>query len=118
MKRAVAPALACALLAACASQQPRVASIPAAPPPGELTGLAGLEASQVKLAYGAPNFVRKDNGFELWRYDGQNCKAFFFLYKDADKLAVRHIETMPRGQGIAADATCLDALKARAHAIS
>lgn len=117
MNRIASFAVACALLAACAAPT-RVASIPTAPPPGELAGLAGLEASQVKLAYGAPNFVRKDNGFELWRYDGANCKAFFFLYHEADRLAVRHVETMPRGQGIAADANCLDALKARARAIS
>ncbi|MBI3678576.1 MAG: hypothetical protein HY243_18355 [Proteobacteria bacterium] len=117
MNRIVLLAIACALLAACAAQ-PRVASIPTAPPPGEISGLAGLEASQVKLAYGAPNFVRKDNGFEIWRYDGANCKAFFFLYRETSRLAVRHVETMPRGQGIAADASCLDALKARAHAIS
>lgn len=106
-----------ALVSACASQ-PRVARIPTAPPPGELTGVAGLDAAQVKLAYGAPNFVRKDNGFELWRYDTTACKAFFFLYKDNNRLAVRHVETTPRGQGIAADANCLEALKARARAVS
>ena len=117
MKRFALIALSCAVLGACAAQ-PRVASIPAAPPPGELNGVTGLDSAQVKIAYGAPSFVRKDNGFELWRYDSTACKAFFFLYKENNRLAVRHVETMPRGQGIAADANCLDALKAKAHAIS
>jgi hypothetical protein len=117
MNRVAVLLVSSALLAACAAPQ-RVATIPAAPPPGEINGVTGLDAAQLKLAYGAPSFVRKDNGFELWRYDGQSCKAFFFLYKENERLAVRHVETMPRGVGIAADASCLDALKARARAIS
>jgi hypothetical protein len=62
--------------------------------------------------FGAPAFVRKDGTMELWRYDGQTCKAFFFLYPESTGLAVRHVETLPRGRETAADPDCLNALLA------
>ena len=49
----------------------------------------------------------------MWRYDGASCKAFFFLYPAGNSLAVRHVETVPRGAEMAADAGCLNALRAR-----
>lgn len=109
MIRLVVPASLCALLAACAAQ-PRHVALPAAPPPGEPGNVAGLNAAQVKLAFGAPVFTRNDGGIEMWRYDGAGCKAFFFLYPDSGGLTVRHVETVPRGAGIAADSTCLSGL--------
>jgi hypothetical protein len=108
----------CALLCACATPQappPRVA-LPPAPPVGEPSGIVGLEASQLRVAFGAPAFVRKDGTIELWRYDGASCKAFFFLYPEGNSLSVRHVETLPRGQEIAADVGCLDALRAHRQA--
>jgi len=108
----------CAFVCACTTPQappPRVA-LPAAPPVGEPSGIAGLEASQLKVAFGAPVFVRKDGTSEMWRYDGASCKAFFFLYPSGSSLAVRHVETLPRGQEMAADAGCLNALRARKQA--
>lgn len=106
------------LLAACATRPQQTASepqvtLPAAPPPGEPTGIAGLEASQVRVAFGAPAFVRKDGHSEMWRYDAANCKAFFFLYPSGTSLSVRHVETLPRGPVMAADAGCLDLLRAK-----
>ena len=108
----------CAFVCACTTPQappPRVA-LPAASPVGEPSGIAGLEASQLKVAFGAPVFVRKDGTSEMWRYDGASCKAFFFLYPAGSSLAVRHVETLPRGQEMAADAGCLNALRARKQA--
>ena len=95
----------CASVCACAT--------PPAPPVGEPSGIAGLEASQLRVAFGAPVFVRKDGTAEMWRYDTASCKAFFFLYPEANSLSVRHVETLPRGQDMAADAGCLSALRAR-----
>jgi hypothetical protein len=101
----------CATLAACAAPQAERVSLPSAPPPGEPGNVAGLNAAQIRTAFGAPAFVRHDGKTEMWRYDGASCKAFFFLYpSDAGGLAVRHVETLPRGQQIAADSGCLDAL--------
>ena len=116
--RAILAAALCASVCACTTPQappPRVA-LPAAPPVGEPSGIAGLEASQLRVAFGAPVFVRKDGTAEMWRYDGASCKAFFFLYPDGRSLAVRHVETLPRGQEMAADANCLNTLRARQQA--
>jgi hypothetical protein len=64
----------------------------------------------------APDFirirnVRKECETEMWRYDGPACKAFFFLYPYGNSLLVRHVETVPGGQLMAADQTCLDSLR-------
>ena len=112
MKRVVLIAAIAGLLAACAAPQQRVA-LPSAPPPGEPGNVAGLRADQLRVAFGEPAFVRKDNGTEMWRYDGSTCKAFFFLYPDSGQMVVRHVETLPRGHDIAADSSCLDALLLR-----
>lgn len=104
--------LVCAGLAACASQPSQIGSVSPARV-GEPPGIAGLADSQVRASFGAPNFVRKDGSAEIWRYDGQACRAFFFLYPNGGGEVVRHVETLPRGTTFAADTTCLDALRAR-----
>lgn len=109
------PAVICAALAACttpppAPEAPNLA-LPAAPPPGEPPDLAGMDAAALRVAFGTPVFVRKDGQSEMWRYDNAACKAFFFLYPKGQTLAVRHVETIPRGQDIAADAGCLAQLR-------
>ena len=55
--------------------------------------------------------MRKDNGTEMWRYDGTSCKAFFFFYAANNTMTVKHVETLPRGSDIAADSTCLASLQ-------
>jgi len=121
MIRPLLAALLCMTLAACATAQRQAqqepaqqVALPAAPPPGEPNGLAGIEEAQLRLAFGAPAFVRKDGHVEMWRYDGATCKAFFFLFPAGNSLAVRHVETVPRGRDIAADEGCLDYLRAHA----
>lgn len=118
MRNGVVLALACAMLCACAAPQNAVPTValPAAPPPGEPPGLAGMDAQALRVAFGAPAFVRKDGRVEMWRYDNPSCKAFFFLYAAEGMLTVRHVETVPRGRDIAADADCLTQLRARANA--
>jgi hypothetical protein len=100
----------CLLVAACAAPGPQVA-LPSAPSPGEPGNIAGLTTDQIKVAFGQPAFVRRDNGTQMWRYDGANCKAFFFFYSANNALTVKHVETMPRGAEIAADANCLASLQ-------
>ena len=104
----------CLGLAACASQPQRGGGLVAPPQVGEPPGIPGLAASQVKASFGEPSFIRKDGSAEIWRYDGQTCRAFFFLYPNGGNEVVRHVETLPRGATIAADTTCLDALRGRA----
>jgi hypothetical protein len=112
-------ALLCVVLAACATPQRQAEqqgaqqiSLPPPPPPGEPAELAGVQEAQVRMAFGAPSLVRKDGRAEIWRYDGAGCKAFFFFYLSGSSMAVRHVETVPRGSVIAADETCLATLRA------
>jgi hypothetical protein len=103
-----------ALLAAgCAAKGPLaqpVAKIPPAPPRGEPSQYINMAATGLQAAFGKPAFVRKDGATQMWRYDGEACRAFFFLY--GDPLAVRHVETLPHGVKSAADSACLTALHA------
>ena len=110
------PCLILALLAAgCAAKappqpaQPGAAVIPSAPPRGEPGQYLNMPATGLQAAFGRPAFVRKDGATEMWRYDGEACRAFFFLY--GAPLAVRHVETLPHGVQSAADFACLTALR-------
>jgi hypothetical protein len=104
-----------ALLAAgCAAKapppaSPSIAVIPPAPPRGEPGPYLNMPATGLQAAFGRPAFVRKDGATEMWRYDGEACRAFFFLY--GAPLAVRHVETLPHGVQSAADSACLTALR-------
>ncbi len=125
MLKYIATGCLCAVLCACASapketvsapKEPAKVVLPAAPPASEPNGLAGMEASAVRVAFGPPVFVRKEGAAEMWRYDNPSCKAFFFLYPNGASLAVRHVETIPRGRDTTADAACLERLRLRANA--
>ena len=112
MKR-LAAGLMLFLLCACANTPPARIALPAPPPTGEPTGYIGLTRAQLRATYGAPAFTRKEYGAELWRYDTNGCRAFFFLYPAGNDMSVRHVETTPRGQNSAVDANCLSALRAK-----
>jgi hypothetical protein len=68
------------------------------------------DAQSLRAAYGTPAFIRREPDSELWRYDGRNCAAFFFLYPEGGTYRIRHAETNPRGQDMPADADCLRSL--------
>ena len=121
MTRAAAIAGLCAILGACAgtpketTPAPAPVALPPAPPPGEPAWSAGMDAQALRVAFGTPAFMRKDGAAEIWRYDGASCKAFFFLYPNANGASVvRHVETLPRGPEIAADETCLAQMRTQA----
>ena len=96
-------------LSACES----TGGLPSGPRAGEPAGMVGLTTAQLRGMFGVPALDRQEGTARLWRYDGASCKAFFFFYTEGRGLAVRHVETVPRGQAIAADVTCLDALRAQ-----
>jgi hypothetical protein len=105
-----------ALLAAgCAAKAPLLppaqtsTAIPSAPPRGEPGQYLNMAVSGLQAAFGKPAFVRKDGATEMWRYDGEACRAFFFLY--GTPLTVRHVETLPHSPQSAADSACLTALR-------
>lgn len=114
MKKSIAAVMALAL-AGCASSQvpaptPSAAPLPAKPAP-EPDRFTGLGAAQLRALAGAPAFMRKDGATEMWRYDRQSCRAFFFLTGTPPK--VQHVETLPKGKDGDADPACLNALRAR-----
>ncbi len=85
--------------------------IPPAPPRGEPTAYLGLTEANLRALLGVPQFTRRDGGTQMWRYDGAQCRAFFFLYGPQGTEAVRHVETVPAGATSAADPLCLSALR-------
>jgi len=101
--------------AGCAAPAPKApapvpqTAIPSAPPRGEPGQYLNMAGASLQAAFGKPAFVRKDGAPEMWRYDGANCRAFFFLY--GAPPMVRHVETLPHGAQSAADIDCLTALK-------
>jgi hypothetical protein len=104
-------------LAACAGGG--AARLPSGPPAGEPAGYTGIDSGQLRVAMGNPVFTRKETGgIEMWRYDGQACKAFFFLYPKGAALSVQHVETIPRPQDAAADVSCLNRMRVDAKATS
>ena len=115
MIRRLAILLIAVAAAGCAAKAPPpqsvrpAAAIPPAPPRGEPALYLNMPASALQAAFGRPAFVRKDGAIEMWRYDGNACRAFFFLY--GAPLAVRHVETLPHGAKEAADMACLTALR-------
>jgi hypothetical protein len=113
------------LLAACA-QQPRkpvpaappvppvprpAVPIPPAPPRGEPADFLNLPQANLRALLGQPQFARQDGATEMWRYDGAQCRAFFFFYGPKGAETVRHVETLPAGAASAADPLCLSALR-------
>jgi hypothetical protein len=105
-------------LAGCASRPAQQEALVAPPPAGEPPDLVGLAPANIQAAFGSPAFVRKDGQTQMWRYDGQTCRAFFFFYGQTGLQTLRHVETLPRGTAMAADATCLAALRAQQPKVS
>jgi hypothetical protein len=114
MKSVLPALLLLSLLAGCAAPGGTGAvRLPDAPPAGEPAGTTGLQVAQLRALYGQPAMVRNDGSAQIWRYDDASCRAFFFLYSRDGRTAVWHVETSPRGRGIAADENCLNALRAK-----
>ena len=86
------------------------APIPMSMTPPPSASVPPTDALTLRAAYGAPDFVRREMDSELWRYDGQDCAAFFFLYREGEIWRLRYSETMPRGRDMPADAACLSGI--------
>ena len=96
------------VVAMMAMPMPMAMALPPAPPLPPPT-----DAQSLRARYGAPDFVRRDMETELWRYDGEACAIFFFLYREGDALKLRYSETTPRGMNMAADPRCVESLNGR-----
>ena len=67
----------------------------------------GEDETALRAEYGEPDFVRNETESELWRYDGEACALFLFLYREEGALKMRHAETTPAGENGAMDTDCL-----------
>lgn len=72
-----------------------------------------MEATALRMRLGDPDFVRREMGTELWRYDAQSCSVFFFMQQEGGMLRLRYTETLPRGMDMATDPACISAVEER-----
>ena len=104
------------LLAGCASNvSPTHTHFLPQPPPvnGHTKSLMQFTAEDLRLVYGSPAFVRKENGSEMWRYDVGACRIFFFLYRQDGTSGIRQYESIPPGAPGEMDRHCFDAFQLR-----
>lgn len=81
--------------------------------------LLGMAQPQIAELLGAPAFVRRDNGAEIWQYRNDDCVLHLFLYADPAGNAARvsYVELRETGDGkamtsVAAQRRCLGVLVA------
>ncbi|MDE0333949.1 MAG: hypothetical protein OXI64_03245 [Defluviicoccus sp.] len=81
-----------------------------------------LDGRAVEALLGEPDFVRRENPMELWRYRHERCAVALFLYaEEADgrgALRVRHVEAWAPGEEQTSPRACLSAIANRAGPIS
>lgn len=80
--------------------------------------MLGLDPRAVETLLGEPDFVRRENPMELWRYRHEGCAVALFLYAEEPggrgPLRVRHIEAWAPGDRQTSPRACLSALARRA----
>jgi hypothetical protein len=83
---------------------------PDLPGPGHLVG---LPPGDVESLLGAPGFRRRDPPAEVWRYAGESCRLFVFLYArpdDASDYRVSHVEVRGASVVNVSDDACFHSL--------
>ena len=77
-----------------------------------------LDGQAVEALLGAPDFVRRENPMELWRYRHEKCAVALFLYAEEGNgrgpLRVRHVEAWAPGDEQTSPRACLSALAKQA----
>ena len=101
-------------LAALPADATNAAVVPQAAP--DLPGpghLVGLPPGGVESLLGAPRFRRRDPPAEVWRYAGESCRLFVFLYArpdDASDYRVSHVEVRGASVVKVSDDACFHSL--------
>ncbi|AWZ02656.1 hypothetical protein RHODOSMS8_03146 [Rhodobiaceae bacterium] len=120
-----------AALAACAgggsnfgsSLSPQTVSAPvrAAPtltPAPRADSLIGLDAYGLREAFGSPEFQRNESHAEIWRYAGDGCTLFVYLYEDeSDTMRTSFVEARAAAGGELPVDPCVAGVN-RAHQLS
>ncbi len=100
-------------LAACVAPPPPPKSASPPPPKEEPKSLVELNAAELAVTFGTPDFLRKENGIQMWRYDVGACRIFFYFYGDGGNERVRYVESLPRGKVETVAPSCLSAFDLR-----
>lgn len=120
-----------AALAACAgggsnfgsSLSPQSASAPGRTPPTlnpapPAASLIGLDAYGLREAFGSPEFQRSETHAEVWRYAGDGCTLFIYLYEDeSETLRTSFVEARAEAGGELPIDPCIAGVN-RAHQLS
>jgi len=80
------------------------------PRPSKLVGIDGFD---VEEALGKPDFIRKDDGVEIWQYRTAHCILDLFLYQKRGHLSVDHSELRGALPDHKADRTCFKSIVMR-----
>jgi len=62
-----------------------VRSAPTLQPAPRTESLIGLDTYGLRDVFGSPEFQRNDKNAEIWRYAGEGCMLFVYLYEDESK---------------------------------
>lgn len=120
-----------AALAACAgggsnfgsSLSPQTVSAPGRTPPTlnpapRADSLIGLDAYGLREAFGSPEFQRSEAHAEIWRYAGDGCTLFVYLYEDeSDTMRTSFVEARAAAGGELPVDPCVAGVN-RAHQLS
>lgn len=80
------------------------------PRPAKLVGVDGFD---VEEALGKPDFIRKDDGVEIWQYRTAQCILDLFLYQKRGHLSVDHSELRGALPDHPANRTCFKSIVTR-----
>jgi len=88
-----------------------------APPPRAET-LIGLDAYGLRGQFGSPDFQRSEPGAEVWRYGGDACSLFIYMYEDeSNTLRTAFVEARAEAGGELPKAPCIADIS-RQHQLS
>lgn len=99
------------------------ANVPARPAPElkpapSASMLIGLDTYALREAFGSPEFQRAEPGAEIWRYAGDGCSLFVYLYEDdSATLKTTFVEARAAAGGSVPADPCIDSIS-RAHQLS
>jgi hypothetical protein len=87
-------------------------------PPPAPSSLVGLDSYGLRKAFGSPEFRRYEPGAEIWRYGGESCSLFVYLYEDDENtLRTAFVEARAEGGGELPSEPCI-AEVSRSHQLS
>lgn len=95
-----------------------VRSAPTLNPAPRADSLIGLDAYGLRDAFGSPDFQRNEAHAEIWRYAGDGCTLFVYLYEDeSDTMRTSFVEARAEAGGELPVDPCVADVN-RAHQLS